>query len=204
MEIKYKSWSEITIAQYYEIDDIRRNRLDTHEGVCKLISILADEPESSVKQLTIREIHELYAKCVFIGQEFPKKNISLKSITINGVKYNIMHDLEKYTISQFIDYSTFAQREHCISEILGTILIPEGKKYNEEYSLEQTIYDIEHGLDIATAVTLFAELKKKFNSSVDHTLACLEIQAKTLMKMTKNKEKKNILKKILEKVRATK
>lgn len=204
MEIKYKSWREISIAKYYEIDNIRKNKVDSHEGVCKLIGILADEPEERVRQLTIREIQSLYSKCMFIADPFPEFNIKLKNITINGVKYRILHDLENYTISQFIDYSTFAQREHCISEILSTILIPEDKKYNEGYSLEQTIKDIENSLDIATATVLFGELKKKFSSSVDSILASLEMQTKILMNMTKKKEKKNLLKVIMEKLKANK
>lgn len=202
MELKFKSWNEININTYYEIEQIRKENLDSHIGMAKLLSLLCLCDEEDILKLKILEINKLWSQATFLAEAIDVKNIKLNTIKIGDNKYKIENDLSKYSVAQFIDYNAYAKNpERCIAEILSTIIIPEGKEYNEGYDIAEVIDDIANNLDIVTAVSLFEGLKKKFQTSVSNTLESLETQMKLLEKMTTKKEKKSFLKKMKQAIK---
>lgn len=190
-----KSWNECGIEKFYQIDDaVRDTELSQMEKNIKLISLLLEIPEQDVYAMDMTTFNNNIQKLQWVNKFDFNKKWTPSSIVINGVKYNVVTKTKKLSIGQYIDFQTFWQRKdirNYIGNLLACFVIPENKKYGEDYDPSELAIIIKDNLDIVTAYSLLFFSLKKFLDLTMSSFFCLKRIAKT-------KEQKQEITKIIQ------
>lgn len=190
-----KSWNECGIEKFYQIDDVVKDtELSQMERNIKLISLLLEIPEQDVYAMDMTTFNNNIQKLQWVNNFDFNKKWAPSSIIINGVKYNVVTKTKKLSIGQYIDFQTFWQRKdirNYIGNLLACFVIPENKKYGEDYDPSELAIIIKDNLDIVTAYSLLFFSLKKFLDLTMSSFFCLKRLAKT-------KEQKQEITKIIQ------
>lgn len=192
MELKYKSWKDITVNVFEELKNIPTSNGDVLENLnsnISLLAILCDVDEDEIADLTTTEFNRLLNQTAFLA-DMPKAKIIDKYI-INGHKYNVHLAVSEMTMNQYIDFQTFCKdKEKYMKNLIACFLIPEGKKYCDGYKIEDVIKDI-GDMPITAAysimfffIILFQSLTKVMLRSSERNLK------KAMKKMNKEEQEK--------------
>lgn len=194
MELKYKNWNDITIGVYKELNEILKFErtddeiMDEVNLSIALLSTLCDADEDEVASLTINDFKALAAQCAFLN-EMPKVRIKDK-YTINGKEYRVQYNVQDMTMAQYIDYQTFVkERDKYLSNIIACFLIPKGKKYGDDYNLQEVVDDIEQYFSIVDAHSVCFFFMMLFQSLTKTMLTFLVKKMKKGMKKMTQEEK---------------
>lgn len=199
IELKIKSFKDMSLKTYYELDKLKNKKIDAVDFEIELISILCGCSVDDILDLPISQYQALRAEAQFVA-DFPDIVPNCPdNMTINGHKYAISKDLSKVTTAQYIDFQNYLKMENNVQYVLSCFLIPEGKKYGQGYNVDDVINDI-MDLDIIDALTVCFFFINLYLTSIKVILHSLESKMKKEIKKTKNKEMKKQLTKKLEEI----
>lgn len=205
MEIKIKSWNDISINKYYDIVAIMNDKdKDEFAKYMSLLAILCDVDESDVYNLDLIQAQGLFKQISWIN-DFSFLNHkggigAIKTVILDGTKYNVCVDLQKFTVAQYIDFQTFWHKkdlEKYYGNILAVFLIPDGHKYGEGYDVAELAESIRDKVSIVTANQVCFFFLKSLQISIE-ALAIYLAWMKRKMKKAENKEKMEIVEKNLK------
>lgn len=129
-----KSYSDITIAQFDELKEISLIENNSEREIESLCCLLNCDP-GTVNKLSIGEINEINTSLEFLKKE-PTTHFN-KIITIDGVEYGFISNLETITLGEWVDFdyysSTFEISKHKLASILWRPII---KKDHLGYIIE--------------------------------------------------------------------
>ncbi len=192
IELKIKSWNDVSIDKYYEILDIFKDDSKAEfDKYMSLLALLCDVDEDVVYSLDIFKAQAMFNAISWINDfSFLKKKGgmgAIKSVVIDGKKYNVCVDLQKFTVSQYIDFQTFWHKkdlEKYYGNILAIFLLPEGCKYGEGYDVAELATTIRQKVSIVTAnqVCFF------FLNSLAISIKGIQIYLDWMKRKMKNKE----------------
>jgi hypothetical protein len=155
IEFKIKSWREISINTYYEICDIcEDDTLGEAEKNILILSILTGKTEDEIYDLPITEVQELFSKITWLDDFKLNENVKFKKINICGDKYIVDADLTHFTTAQYIDFQTLWSKNDLkkyYGNILACFIIPKGKKYGQDYDVNELANKLRDEVDIMTA-----------------------------------------------------
>lgn len=204
IELKYKSWKEISINTFNKLKEIRINSNDSLELLdsnIALLSILCDVDEDTIASLTTSEFSTLLSQTTFLST-LPKVKIQ-DTYTINGNKYEVFLSLKDMSVAQYIDFQTFYKdQDKYYKELLACFLIPKGKKYGEDYDIQKVIDDIGNHLSIVDANSILFFFVLLFQSLTKATLTYSIRQMKKARKKMNKEEQEKIDMAIAEMKRA--
>ena len=185
------NYRDLPIGMYLEICDIdRRTDIDDlHKQVC-IISILSGMAEEDIYNLPIEDYKELAAKARFLAKEYDGEVLTAKTYIVDGWVLTPVADFRKITTAQYIDFQTFAaEGEKRIVEILSTMLVPKGKKYNQDYDVIELQEALRKHLSVADALSLFAFFLVRYHALIKDSLT----SSKEMVLRMKDKEKRESL-----------
>jgi hypothetical protein len=190
-----KSWNECSIDLFYAIDDvIKDTTLPTMTKNVKLISLILDIPENVIYSMPIEKYNEYIQSLQWANNFKFDKNYKPSKIVINGQKYKVITKTNDLSIGQYIDFQTFWMKKDIrkyIGNLLACFILPENKKYGEDYDISELAETIRQNLDIVTAYSLlFFSLKKYLDSTISSFIY--------LRKKLKTKEEKQEITKIIQ------
>lgn len=191
MELKYKKWNQVPIKVYEQLNNIFKDKKTSLlNKEAEMLSILCNTDIDIIYSLNIQTIQNLVKQCNFIKKSPEIKSISLKSIKINDVTYDIVKSFDEFSYAQFVDFQVISKQEdENIAGLLSTIIIPHGKTYNNGYHITDVIDDINNYLDIETANSLIFFYTDRLNRQYNIMTIYLQVQQKMIMWMTKLKMK---------------
>lgn len=162
------SYRELPIGKYLEICEIARDEnVDPLTEQVKIISILTDESEEDILRLPIAEYKDMSRRLTFLSKAYDGETRIAKSYRIGGMELIPEKDLSKITTAQFIDFQTFSKEgERYYVEVLSTLMIPKGKKYNEGYDIANVHKAIRENLSVADVLSLSAFFLEKWLRSI--------------------------------------
>lgn len=202
IKIKYKSWDEVPIKLYREISEICQRDCEPLDKNIALISLLSDTPEDDIWSLKMEDVGPLFKEIQWLWDFKFNKKWHGKKIKINGKTYTVSLDLQDFTISQYIDFQNLwpklKESDEAYPQILATFIIPEGKKYNKDYNLQEVIQEIDSYLPITQANSVLYFFLLSLARSIRATEICYTQLMKILIRRTKTKEEKEKIK-MLEK-----
>lgn len=193
MELKYKSWKEISVNTFSRLRNIDYKQdggeFEMLNANIELLSILCDCDEDTISNLTTSEFTYLLNQTAFL-RDMPKVKIE-DTYIINGTTYKVFLSLKQMSVAQYVDFQTyFKDQQKYFKELLSVFLIPKGMKYGEGYNIDDTINDIGEYLSIVDANSILFFFVILFQSLTKVTLDCSIKDMKKMMKKTKNKEEK--------------
>lgn len=162
------SYRELPIGKYLEICEIARDEnVDPLTEQVKIISILTDESEEDILRLPIAEYKDMSRRLTFLSKAYDGETRIAKSYRIGGMELIPEKDLSKITTAQFIDFQTFSKEgERYYVEVLSTLMIPKGKKYNDGYDIADVHKAIRENLSVADVLSLSAFFLEKWLRSI--------------------------------------
>lgn len=205
IELKYKSWNDISINTFNKLKDIRINSNDSLELLdsnIALLSILCDVDEDTIADLTTSEFSTLLSQTTFL-KDMPKVKIQ-EYYKINGKEYQVFLSMKNMTVSQYIDFQTFyKEQDKYFKELLACFIIPKGKKYGEDYDVQEVIDDIGNYLSIvdANSILFFFVL---LYQSLTKAMLTYSIQQMKKAKRKMNKEEREKIDLAIEEVKRVK
>lgn len=196
MELKYKNWKEISINTFKKLqnvisdvpvtDDATLNNINSNIA---MLSVLCDVDEDVIASLSTSEFVKLVNDSNFLS-EMPKVKIT-DTYVINGKVYKVFLSLKNMSVAQYIDFQTFYKEyDKYTRELLACFLIPEGKRYGEDYDIAEVITDIGEHLSIVDANSILFFFVILYQSLTKTTLNCSIKDMKKMMRKEKNKEQR--------------
>ena len=152
------NYRDLPIGMYLEICEIdRRTDMEDINKQISIISILSGMAEDDILNLPIDEYREMAAKTVFLSHQYDGEVLMAKNYILGSFNLIPVEDYRKITTAQYIDFQTFVKDvQHNLVEILSTMLIPKGKKYNQDYDIIKVQDAIRQYMPVADALSLIA------------------------------------------------
>lgn len=192
VELKIKSWDEISLAKYNDIKEILSdNSTEELEKYLQLLSVLSNSDIDEIYNLTLPEVQKLISDLKFINT-MPKKRIPRVNYAINGKKYVLVTDMKKVITAQYIDYQNYLKmtdNPKQMAMLMSCFLLPEGKKYGD-YDAEEVIDDIYNCLSIVEVSSVCFFFQLLYQSLTKAILSYQVKKLKKMMKKEKDREKK--------------
>lgn len=166
------NYRDLPIGLYLEICDIdRREDLEDINKQVSIISVLTGMAEEDIYDLPLADYRELAAKTHYLSHPYEGEILTAKNYIVGKFTLVPIEDYRKITTAQYIDFQTFAKdAERNIVEILSCMLIPKGKKYNQDYDVLEVQKALREHLCVADALSLLAFFFVQYRQSIKDSL----------------------------------
>lgn len=141
-----------------KFEEIRKiDESDELQAALKINAILNDMTVEELLDSPLADVSKMSKARDFMSKS-PVQKITKKKYVLGGTTYIFNGDIYDITTAQFIDLQNTDKDD--IVSALAIFLIPEGKKYNKDYDIEEVKVDIrkflsaEEGLSIASFFTV--------------------------------------------------
>ena len=196
MELKYKNWKEISINTFKKLQDVLKDVIITDDATLNnlnsniaMLSVLCDVDEDTIASLSTSEFVKLVNDSNFLS-DMPKVKIT-DTYVINGKVYKVFLSLKNMSVAQYIDFQTFYKDyDKYTRELLACFLIPEGKRYGEDYDIAEVITDIGNHMSIVDAHSILFFFVILYQSLTKTILNYSIKNMKKMMRKEKNKEQR--------------
>lgn len=196
MELKYKNWKEISINTFKKLQDVISDVPVTDDATLNninsniaMLSVLCDVDEDTIASLSTSEFVKLVNDSNFLS-DMPKVKIT-DTYVINGKVYKVFLSLKNMSVAQYIDFQTFYKDYNKYTrELLACFLIPEGKRYGEDYDIAEVITDIGNHMSIVDAHSILFFFVILYQSLTKTILNYSIKNMKKMMRKEKNKEQR--------------
>lgn len=205
IEIKKRSWSDITINDYKEILEIQQREYDSdlEKGIA-VLSVLCGVDEEELYSIPISQLNGLLNGISWMNNEFTfNQNWNSKYIKINGVKYDVVVDINKFTVAQYADFQIYWDKRDDVNymgKLLTIFIIPDGKKYNDGYDIVELASILENYVSITDYNSVCFFFLKDLMLSTKASLYYSVWETMKMIRKEKNKEKKKELKELKKKI----
>lgn len=196
------SWDNISINKYYDILDILESEDDDITKNVRLVSVILDKDESEIWDMDIQDVSEYTHKLGFLNKfDLPS---APKKVIIGDYKLEVVKDISKISIGQYVDYQNFVTRplRESIDKILSVFLIPEGKKYNTDYDIINLQQTIREHMSFKIAQSFLQFFFIKYLKLLMHSLRSFQKAMKKETDPEKRKEAEKKVEEIEKKVEA--
>lgn len=189
------NYRDLPIGMYLEICEIsRREDIEELHKQVSILSVLTGREEEEIYDLPIGDYKDLVSKSEFLSQPYEGEILTAKTYALEGWVLQPVEDYRKITTAQYIDFQTFAKdAEKHIVEILSVMLIPKGKKYNQDYDIIELQNVLRRSLSVADALSLYAFF---FVQYIQSTRDSLISSKEAAMKLRDPEKRKRVLKEI--------
>ena len=135
-----KSWKELTIKKYKEISHLEENE----DWQWKALAILNDTTYEDIVSRPLEEVMALSRDMHRWINDKPIVRPIKRQYVINGKKYDFRGYPKDITTAAYIDfYNTGRNIPDNLADMLSIFLVPEGKKYNTDYDIDEVKKDLE-------------------------------------------------------------
>ena len=154
------SYKSLPIGDYQKILALcKDDGLEELDRQVKILSILTGIGEDEILDLPIQEFKVMTSRMGFLERDLPTEVTRLEeSYRIGRFDLVPVIDMRKISTAQYIDFQSFHQagcKEHFV-EILSCILIPKGRKYNQDYDIIEVQDAIRRDLNVHDGASIYA------------------------------------------------
>jgi hypothetical protein len=191
------NYRDLPIGMYLDICEIdRRTDIDELHKQVGIISLLSGMAEEDIYALPIGDYKTLASKTRYLSHPYDGEVLTAKVYSLDGWVLQPVQDFRKITTAQYIDFQTFVKGgEQNIVEIISTMLVPKGKKYNQDYDVVELQKSLREHLSVADALSLFAFFFVQYNQLIKDSLTSCREEA---MKIPDKEMRRKTLRKIQE------
>lgn len=191
------NYRDLPIGMYLDICEIdRRTDIDELHKQVGIISLLSGMAEEDIYDLPIGDYKTLASKTRYLSHPYDGEVLTAKVYSLDGWVLQPVQDFRKISTAQYIDFQTFVKGgEQNIVEIISTMLVPKGKKYNQDYDVVELQKSLRGHLSVADALSLFAFFFVQYNQLIKDSLTSCREEA---MKIPDKEMRRKTLRKIQE------
>lgn len=191
------NYRDLPIGMYLDICEIdRRTDIDELHKQVGIISLLSGMAEEDIYNLPIGDYKTLASKTRYLSHPYDGEVLTAKVYSLDGWVLQPVQDFRKISTAQYIDFQTFVKGgDQNIVEIISTMLVPKGKKYNQDYDVVELQKSLREHLSVADALSLFAFFFVQYNQLIKDSLTSCREEA---MKIPDKEMRRKTLRKIQE------
>jgi hypothetical protein len=195
-----KNWNEMDLSHYKRLFEIIRkdweNELDMNLA---MVSVLSDIPMEDITNMEVNKLQEFINNLKFIETPYKPKTPET-TYNIGNKEYKVFFNVNKMTASQYIDFQNFyKQYDDFMPNLAACFLLPNGKKYGEDYDPidEAEFLNTHLTIDIFSDIMFF--FVNLLQVSTLSTLHSSEREMKKRLRKTKDKlERRKLLKSLIQ------
>ena len=189
------NYRDLPIGMYLDICEIdRRTDIEELHKQVQILSLLTGETEEKIYNLPIEEYKELAHKSNYLCHPYEGEVKTANIYKVGEWVLSPVSDFRKITTAQYIDFQTFSKEgEKRIIEVLSTMLVPKGKKYNQDYDVLELQNDLRTHLSVVDALSLFAFFFVQYNQLIKDSLTSCKEEA---MRIPDKEKRERILKEV--------
>lgn len=190
------NYRDLSIGMYLDICDVdKREDLSDIEKQVSIISLLSGMAEEEIYNLPLDEYTKLATQTHFLSSPYDGEVLVAKTYHVGGWELKPIEDFRKITTAQYVDFQTFAKDcENNIVELLSTMVVPKGKKYNQDYDVVEVQKALRQHLSVADAMTLYAFFFVQYGQLIKDSLT---FSKEAAMKLRDPEKKKRVMREIL-------
>lgn len=195
-----KNWNEMDLSHYKRLFEIIRkdweNELDMNLA---MVSVLSDMPIEDITNMEVNKLQEFINNLKFIETPYKPKTPET-TYNIGNKEYKVFFNVNKMTASQYIDFQNFyKQYDDFMPNLAACFLLPNGKKYGEDYDP----IDEAEFLNTHLTIDIFSDIMFFFINllqvSTLSTLHSSEREMKKRLRKTRDKlERRKLLKSLIQ------
>lgn len=195
-----KSWNEITIDEFVQIQDSYKDADMTDEDrTLNLVYLLTNQDPMDME---FTEFQKVLKQLQFIKEEVPANPLK-RRYELNGKKYRLMQSIDKISTAQYIDYTNHLKNmEDDVDyvNVLSVFILPEdATKYNDGYDIETVKKDIRYYMPITDALGIFRFFFHYYKNFIEISLRFLTKRLKKMKrKMKKETEEYRNMEKVIK------
>lgn len=124
------NWSNVTVFQYQQINELYANSKDLTDLdiSVKVASILTNQTENQIDSLPVKELGPLLESIAFINEDI--KPQAVKVLRINGRRYKCVYDVRNIPASRYIESKHFSSDVMGnLHKIMACLVIPQKKVF---------------------------------------------------------------------------
>ena len=164
-----------------------------------MVSVLSDISLEDITNMEVNKLQEFINNLKFIETPYKPKTPET-TYNIGNKEYKVFFNVNKMTASQYIDFQNFyKQYDDFMPNLAACFLLPNGKKYGEDYDPidEAEFLNTHLTIDIFSDIMFF--FVNLLRLSTLSTLHSSEREMKKKLKKTKNKlERRKILRSLIQ------
>lgn len=195
-----KNWNEMDLSHYKRLFEIIRkdweNELDMNLA---MVSVLSDTPMEDITNMEVNKLQEFINNLKFIETPYKPKTPET-TYNIGNKEYKVFFNVNKMTASQYIDFQNFyKQYDDFMPNLAACFLLPNGKKYGEDYDPidEAEFLNTHLTIDIFSDIMFF--FVNLLQVSTLSTLHSSEREMKKRLRKTRDKlERRKLLKSLIQ------
>jgi hypothetical protein len=195
-----KNWNEMDLSHYKRLFEIIRkdweNELDMNLA---MVSVLSDIPIEDITNMEVNKLQEFINNLKFIETPYKPKTPET-TYNIGNKEYKVFFNVNKMTASQYIDFQNFyKQYDDFMPNLAACFLLPNGKKYGEDYDPidEAEFLNTHLTIDIFSDIMFF--FVNLLQVSTLSTLHSSEREMKKRLRKTKDKlERRKLLESLIQ------
>lgn len=171
------NYRDLSIGMYLDICDIdRRKDIEELHKQVQILALLTGMAEEDIYILPLEDYKVLSAKSDYLRRPYDGEVLTAKSYKVGNYTLVPIEDFRKITTAQYIDFQTFSKEGgKRVVEILSTMLVPKGCKYNQGYDVIEVQKAIREEMSVAEALTLFAFFFVQYRQLIkDSLIFCRE------------------------------
>lgn len=135
-----KSWKELSVRKYKAISSLKEDE----DWQWNALAILNDTTYDDIVSRPLEETMELSRDMRRWINDKPIIHPAKKHYVINGHKYDFRGYPKDITTSMYIDFYNVGRNiPEDLIDMLSIFMIPEGKKYNTDYDIDEVKKDLE-------------------------------------------------------------
>lgn len=188
------------LSHYKKLFEIIRkdweNELDMNLA---MVSVLSDIPIEDITNMEVNKLQEFINNLKFIETPYKPKTPET-TYNIGNKEYKVFFNVNKMTASQYIDFQNFyKQYDDFMPNLAACFLLPNGKKYGEDYDPidEAEFLNTHLTIDIFSDIMFF--FVNLLQVSTLSTLHSSEREMKKRLRKTKDKlERRKLLKSLIQ------
>lgn len=188
------------LSHYKRLFEIIRkdweNELDMNLA---MVSVLSDIPMEDITNMEVNKLQEFINNLKFIETPYKPKTPET-TYNIGNKEYKVFFNVNKMTASQYIDFQNFyKQYDDFMPNLAACFLLPNGKKYGEDYDPidEAEFLNTHLTIDIFSDIMFF--FVNLLQVSTLSTLHSSEREMKKRLRKTKDKlERRKLLKNLIQ------
>lgn len=176
------TWKDITIEKFDRIKELEGENLGEIDLIASTIAILDGVSVEEVENIPYA-ILLLKARQLRFLQSEPVPSLVKTSYELGGKKYIPTLNPEKITTAQYIDFQVkAADAPGDLAGIISIFLIPEGHKYNEDYTSEEVRKAVYKFMSIEDAIGISAFFFELWKRSIRRLLRQTKRQYRQLIR----------------------
>lgn len=123
------NWKDVSTEKYIQIENIYNTENDIIDKTVAIISILFDIDYDN--NMSLQDYYNYLNQITFLKEPIPTADVKKQY-----GNYSLDKNLSNITLTQFIDFKTYALQNDIIG-CISVFLIPTGCKYLEGYNIEE-------------------------------------------------------------------